>query len=645
MIKSVVCVLSLFGCIVSCAKLFAQETDTLKWYQIHEVSVEENFGQKRSHVTTTIPLQRMSQKEFNVLGIRELADALKLMNGVTVKDYGGLGGMKTVSVRNLGAEHTAVVYDGIPVSNCQAGKIDIARFSTENLQEMRLGIGATEEMLMPASIEPFSGSIMLSTRRDDGTEVKGSIGSFATLNAGISHTVKGLNMMVDYNHTDGNYPFTLTNGELKTRETRGNSRVDNVNAELNYTKKAKTAEFDNKIYFYFSDRQLPGGIILYNNENHETLLDKNLFGQSKYIQSFGQKYKLQALIKYNRGENRYFDGNQIDDHGITMHRYTYQQDEGFASIGGDARIENFDVSLVSDMFINYLHTNIPEYDNKHRTTSYTTLRGQYKKGDINIHASLVYTYLDEATARRKLTPSIAFNWTPKIMQNASEELHTALRASFREAYRLPTFNDMYYYRLGNHDLRPESAKESNLGLTMSYKGLSLTADLFYNKVKDLIVAIPTTFAWRMSNYGRADLKGLNLAVEYGIGQVKVNANYNLNDARNMTNPESEYYKSQIPYTARHSGSASAIWTNRWVNVGYSMQWMGKRYSSIMQEQMYLLKSYQDHNLTLSKKIVFNKCELETTLSAKNIFDCQYEIIQFYPMPGRQVIAGCKITIR
>ena len=45
-----------------------------------------------------------------------------------MKDYGGLGGLKTISIRNLGAAHTAVSYDGIAVSNSQAGQIDIGRF-------------------------------------------------------------------------------------------------------------------------------------------------------------------------------------------------------------------------------------------------------------------------------------------------------------------------------------------------------------------------------------------------------------------------------------------------------------------------------------------------------------------------------------
>ena len=80
-------------------------------------------------VLATKPLQTMERTEIEALGLENVAEAVKRFAGTTVRDYGGVGGMKTVSVRNLGAHHTAVSYDGIVVSNTQAGQIDIASCS------------------------------------------------------------------------------------------------------------------------------------------------------------------------------------------------------------------------------------------------------------------------------------------------------------------------------------------------------------------------------------------------------------------------------------------------------------------------------------------------------------------------------------
>ena len=82
-----------------------------------------------------------------------MADAVRRFAGTNVRDYGGIGGLKTVSVRNLGAAHTAVSYDGVVVSNSQAGQIDIGRFSLDNVSSLSLAIGQDENLLQPARLK------------------------------------------------------------------------------------------------------------------------------------------------------------------------------------------------------------------------------------------------------------------------------------------------------------------------------------------------------------------------------------------------------------------------------------------------------------------------------------------------------------
>ena len=42
------------------------------------------------------------------MGVADVAEAVKHFAGVQVRDYGGIGGLKTVGVRGLGAMHTGV---------------------------------------------------------------------------------------------------------------------------------------------------------------------------------------------------------------------------------------------------------------------------------------------------------------------------------------------------------------------------------------------------------------------------------------------------------------------------------------------------------------------------------------------------------
>ena len=636
---------SLFGLNIFflCSNSYAQSV-------LPEVAVEDSTAHRRTFLSAASPLQQFSSADMQALGIKSVAEALRLANGVTVKDYGGLGGMKTVSVRNLGAEHTGVLYDGVPVSNCQAGQIDISRFSTDNIDAIRMGIGAPTEMLTPASAEPFSGNLYLSTPNDVKTsDLKLSYGNWNTINTSARFSRGIINSFINYSHTDGDYPFTLTNGTLKTRERRNNGRTDAVNGEVNVrhtfaSESNHPSHLSAKVYYYYSDRQLPGGIVYYNNEAHERLWDENCFAQAKYDAELGSQWNVQVLAKYNHSWNKYFDGNQIDDSGITMHTYRYRQDETFLSMGVNYRAartnDRLQMAVVVDELWNTLRNNIPEVGHKYRTTTYSTFRIRYHEHWITANASLSYTFLNESRNQKRFTPSVSMSVKPW----GEQQLY--FRASWRQAFRLPSFNDLYYYRLGNRDLRPERTNETNIGVTYSGKWLggqiSVTADAYHNRVKDLIVAFPTTFAWKMYNYGKVDIRGLNVMAEYSQKSVMVNVGYNLNDARNITTSSNSRYSRQVPYTARHSGNASVIWQNRIVNVGYALQWMGKRYSSLMHEKQYRLPSFDDHNLTLTKILMVGKRQYEVSLMCKNLLDRQYEIIQFYPMPGRSFFVSVKM---
>lgn len=116
-----------------------QDIDTTKVYSIPEVVVSDRYQTRE--VRSAAPLQIFSREELKTLNVMQVSDAVKHFSGVTVKDYGGIGGLKTVSIRSLGAQHTVVGYDGIAVTDCQTGQVDIGRFSLENVDRLILSNG------------------------------------------------------------------------------------------------------------------------------------------------------------------------------------------------------------------------------------------------------------------------------------------------------------------------------------------------------------------------------------------------------------------------------------------------------------------------------------------------------------------------
>ena len=71
---------------------------------------------------------------------------------------------------------------------------------------------------------------------------------------------------------DGTYPFILKNGALRTREKRYNSDIVAWHSEANvFHSFNNTSDLNIKAYYFNSERGLPGGVILYNNDNRERL--------------------------------------------------------------------------------------------------------------------------------------------------------------------------------------------------------------------------------------------------------------------------------------------------------------------------------------------------------------------------------------
>ena len=102
------------------------EDSTMK---IREVVVNS----KQNHKTT--PNQHLTSSQLEKISNNSIADALKFFSGIQIKDYGGVGGMKTVNIRSLGCQHLGISYDGILLGNAQNGQIDIGLFSLDNVEE------------------------------------------------------------------------------------------------------------------------------------------------------------------------------------------------------------------------------------------------------------------------------------------------------------------------------------------------------------------------------------------------------------------------------------------------------------------------------------------------------------------------------
>ena len=609
-------------------------------------------------ITSTTSVQVFGKEDLKNLGLQNMGDAVKRFAGTNVRDYGGIGGLKTVSVRNLGAAHTAVSYDGVAISNTQAGQIDIGRFSLDNVSTLSLAIGHDDNLLQSARLFASAGVLNIETEKphfENGkrhhTQVQMRGGSFGYLTPAIRHwqALGGrtkLSVEGNYLHAEGEYPFTLKNGTLVTEQKRINSDVESYQGEVNLFHTFKDeSELSAKAYYYNSKRGLPGAVILYNSESDERLWDENFFAQAKYKKAFSPQWTLQAQGKYNYSWNKYEDtgveytgGKQTD---------TNRQTEYYLSASALYKPTSaWSFSLSQDGFINRLHTNGANSPEPVRYTSLTALNARYQSGQLKASGSVVATYITEEVKagntpedRRRLSPTLSLSWQPW----EGEQLF--VRALYKNTFRVPTFSDLYYLRVGNTSLKPEKATEYTVGLTWSGTPfsftdfVSLTVDGYYNEVNDKIIAFPSTYVWKMQNYGKVHITGVDvtLATAIPLGKsvnLNLSGNYSWQKALDVTNPEAKNYKHQLPYTPEHNGNVSATLEMPWVNVGYTVTMVSKRYFLAQNIEANRIDGYSEHTATLWREFKLGKCGLRLQAEIINLTDAQYDVIKYYPMPGR-----------
>ena len=641
----------------------SEEYDSIGTQRIEEVTV--SGIRVPVHISSTNPTQSLSKNDLEALGVNNLADGVKRFAGVNVRDYGGVGGMKTVSIRNLGAHHTGVSYDGICMSNTQAGQIDIGRYSLDNLASLSLTIGQNNDILQTARHYMNAGTLTLISEKphfDDGkrydVRVRMKGGSFGLTNPSLrywqmigKHTFLSLNAA--YQRSDGNYPYLLQNGKTETEEKRQNSDIYSWNGETNiYHTFRDGSTLDLKSLWYSSDRGLPGNVILYNNNSRQRLWDEELCVQGGYTKHFSKQWALAAKARYSYTWNKYQDPDQVYPDGSDTDINT--QREYYASlVAGWKPMETISLSLAEDISLNTLENNIyidagnmTQYPNPKRLSSLTALTAQVHWEKIKVEGNLLATFVKETTEiervtpedRKRLSPTLSVSYKPL----SEEPLY--IRAMMKSTFRVPTFNDLYYRRMGTYTLKPEKANEWNIGVSWygcpisATKYVSATIDAYYNNVTDKIVAFPSTYVWRMMNFGKAEIKGIDVTLSAEIKctdriSAIVTGALTIQEALDKTE-DSPTYGSQLPYTPKESGNVSVVINNPYVNLAYSILFQGKRYSLAQNTNEYLISGYDEHSVSLSKEIQLKDMTLNIQATVSNIFNKQYEIIKYYPMPRR-----------
>ena len=611
-----------------------------------------------------LPVQELSGKQLERLRSHSVADAVRFFSGVQVKDYGGIGGLKTVNIRGMGTQHVGVFFDGIELGNAQNGQVDLGRFSLEEMQSVTVYNGQRSQLLQPARDFGSAATVYLRSRTPDfssGKNLKGhvsmKIGSFGTfrpsftIDKKLSNTVS-TSLSAGYVHTDGNYSFRYkTQGGYDTTANRRNSRVDALRAETGISGKTELGEWRAKAYVYSSERGLPGAVVRNRFAHEDKQWDTNVFLQSQWKQRMTKHYSFLLSGKLAYDYLRYTTNPEKDASEMFVDN-NFHQTEAYLSAANLFSHGAWQIATALDYQYNHVSGNQLNFAYPTRNTLLASVASNANFGPLKIHTAFLATFVndhvrkghDKMKDRSEYSPSIVMTWQP------IKHLPITIRAFYKHIFRMPTLNDLYYTLVGRADLNPERTDQFNIGATYEvrketgvFRGLELSADGYINRVKNKIVAVPTAnqFRWTMMNLGRVRIQGIDFVAQtyWAISQVSIDvrAAYTYQRAADRTDKSEICYNDQIPYIPKHSGSLTIGlgWHN--LEAHYSFIYTGERFN----QRANILENYEPSWYTSDFGVSFRINPFTITAEVNNIFNQKYEVVKGYPMPGTNFLVGVK----
>ena len=209
-------------------------------------------------------------------------------------------------------------------------------------------------------------------------------------------------------------------------------------------------------------------------------------------------------------------------------------------------------------------------------------------------------------------------------------------ASVGTAFRAPTLYQRFS-QYGVASLRPESARNAELGLRYAQGDSSFSAVAYRNRVTNLISFVDASACSPLQTQGcyantRAEYKGVTLAASHRLGPVQLRGSLDLQRPRDLDTGK------QLARRAKHHGTFGADTVVAGWTLGAEVQASGRRYDYDTVGNTYVLGGYTLVNLYASTRIA-----RDYTLLARvdNLADKDYQLVRNYATAGRTLFVGLK----
>jgi len=578
-------------------------------------------------------LEKLDTLQLKSISSGSLNDAIKNYLPIYVKS--NAGGLSTIRFRGTSAEHTAILFNGININSLTLGQSNISSIPLFIFDKLKIQYGSSASLY---GSDAIGGSIQLENtpRWDKGISLGleqyfGSFGSlFSGVKAGYSDKKRIFHLKIYRNLIDNDFPFINTavkdfdSNKFVKDTTKNSSQKSFGFLEEMYYKYSDKLFFYSKIWYDNNCRQIqPNMSANYYGGDNAKIENKHLRaisgfkyykGMGKFTMDFGYVYDYQ---KYNQNKNQIISTTSF----ITNLNYYYTKLwGGILNIG---------------MLYKYIKPDVYAYKNDIKEDRIDVF-GSYKKmvipgfeAIINLRESIVVDY------KKNHAPSVGLNYVMNL--NKSRKL--ILKTSVSKSYKIPTFNQRFWYPNGNTNILPETGFNYEFGANLLSKfvfgnfNFSINA---YQMIVDNWIQWINLDTWRPVNLKQVKNSGIEISLntKWSINKFDYQTGFNYSftrakEVKSYQNINSSIGKQLIYTPVNIAKFFSSIKFESWIiqtNIAYT----GDRYT----ETYKVLNRYWLWNIHLDKNILMSNHAINIGVSINNILNKTYQNWEYYAMPGR-----------
>jgi outer membrane cobalamin receptor len=440
------------------------------------------------------------------------AELLSFSPGVVVRDFGGFGQLKTLSIRGSSNDQVVILLDGVRLNNPLGGGVDLSTIPINYVDRFEVIRGGASAF---AGTDALGGVVNIVTKSTEepftfGSATYGSYETFA-LNLGRAQKIGNFSYLLSFAHAQskGDFKFKSVN-DLTLKRINNDFHSESFLAKAAY-------DFDNGWEvsllneFFYDDRGVPGlGEFQQPNANQKDARNLTSINISK--EQFVEPSLDLDITLFNRFDSLEFTnptptiGVPIDTLSKT---YSFGINPRLTWFAPYNQVFTFATEARSEILRN------DDFNNPKRFTYSAFASDEITFFDEILLINPVLRFDLWTTHQEETTTDVGFS--PKLGVIVSPKNYLTFKTNIGRSFRAPSFGELFFpeegFIGGNPDLKPETSYDFDIGVLLSHPRAALEVTYFRNHIDDLILFVFIS-AQRIEprNVGNVDEQGVETSL-------------------------------------------------------------------------------------------------------------------------------------